>query len=79
MIQAYRLDMSPSQVGMREILEAIAQLTGNMEQRARDQEAEDAAIWTLPGVDSEEVDNEVIDGRDITLPLIHSQRQRCCK
>ena len=71
--------MSPSQVGMREILEAIAQLTGNMEQRARDQEAEDAAIWTLPGVDIEEVDNEVIDGRDITLPLIRSQRQRCCK
>ena len=45
-----------------------------MEQRARDQKAEDATIWVLPEVDSEEVDNEVTGSSEIILPLRRSQR-----
>ena len=57
---------------MQEILEARAQLTGDMEQRPRDQEAEDVKISVLPGVDSEELDNEVTGSSEITLPLRRS-------
>jgi hypothetical protein len=46
------------------------------EQRARDQEAEDATIWVLLGVGSEEVDNEVTGSSEITLPLRRNQRLR---
>jgi hypothetical protein len=45
--------MSRSQIGMPEILEARPRRTSGVEtaeQRARDQEAEDATIWVLLGV-----------------------------
>jgi hypothetical protein len=50
-----------------------------MEQRARDQEAEDATIWVRLGVDSQEVDNEVTGSSEITLSLRRSQQLRDCK
>jgi hypothetical protein len=64
---------------MQEIIEARAQLTGNVEQRARDQEADESTIWVLPGVDSEETDDEVTGSSEITLPFRRSQRRRGCK
>jgi hypothetical protein len=73
-MQSYRVDMSRGQIRMQEIVKARAQLTGDMEQRALDQEAEDAIIWVLLGVDSQEVDNEIIGSSEIILPLRHSQR-----
>jgi hypothetical protein len=71
-IQAYGEEMSRGQIGMQEILEAREQLTADVEraeQRAQDKEAEDATIWVLLGVGSEEVDNEVTWSGGITLPL----------
>jgi hypothetical protein len=71
--------MCRGQIGIQEILDARAQLTGDMEQRARDQEAEDATIWVRLGVDSQEVDNEVTGSSEITLSLRRSQQLRDCK
>ena len=56
-----------------------AELTRDVEtaeQRERDQEAEDAAIWVPLGVGSEEVDSEVTESSEVTLPLRGSQRLR---